>query len=226
MFENYDKKKIAMVLGISFLIIFALFFMFLGTDEDQNVPVVATKYAVQLPDKRFQVPVETVTDDKGYTDKTGDIQYMEGTSWTSFHLSGIYNGERFSKAYYTYDDNGDLEVLMTIDNDLDPNDGVIQGYIVENFENKTPYAYIYLDDDWKKQIGETNIIWGKDLNITKKFEWIEVADGIYMNRIEDDKERFDVLDINNRESGIFVGDFTIEDTKKTSNDKWTAIKFE
>ncbi|MCK4797691.1 MAG: hypothetical protein KAT05_09930, partial [Spirochaetes bacterium] len=40
--------------------------------------------------------------------------------------------------------------------------GVIEGYMVETFENGTPYVYIYLDEDWKKQVGDTNIILGKD----------------------------------------------------------------
>ena len=226
MLENYDKKKIGLVVLSAVFLTIVLFLLFSGSEEPSNVPVIANKHAIQLEDERFYIPVENVTDNKGYTDNTGDIQYMQGSTWTSFHLAGIYKGERFSKAYYVRNENGEFEVLMAIGSDLNPNDGVIQGYIVENFENNTPYAYIYLDEDWRKKIGDTNIIWGKDFDRIKAFEWTKVGDGVYMNRIEDDMARFAAGDINTRESGIFVGDVTLEDTKKDTNGGWTAIKLE
>ena len=173
---------------------------------------------------RFQVPVETVTDNKGYTDNTGDIQYMEGTQWTSFALSGIYKGETFSKAYYIKKANGGYDVPISIGFDMDPTNGVIEGYMVETFITGTPYVYIYLDEDWRKKVGDTNIIWGKDLQYMQEFKWSKVGNGIYMNKIEDDITRFDEIDINSRESGIYVGDFTLEDTKTGVNGDWTAIK--
>ena len=225
MLEEYDKKKVALVAGVIFLLLVVIFVLSGSkSNPDEPVPVIATKYAVQLPDKRFQVPVETVTDNKGYTDNTGDIQYMKGIQWTSFALSGIYKGEIFSKAFYIRKENGEYEVPMSIGFDMDPTNGVIEGYIVENFENNTPYAYIYLDEDWRKKVGDTNIIWGKDLQFIQAFEWTAVGNGVYMNKIEDDIERFDAIDINSRESGIYVGDFTLEDTKTGVNDDWTAIK--
>lgn len=225
MFENYDKKKIVVVVGIVLLIILAIF-IFSGEKNEfvEPVPVIDTKYAVQLPDKRFQVPVEMVTDNKGYTDGTGDIQYMEGTQWTSFVLSGIYKGKTFSKAYYIRKENGGYEVPISIGFDMDPTNGVIEGYMVETFVNGTPHVYIYLDEDWRKKVGDTNIIWGKDLQYIQEFKWSKVADGVYMNKIEDDITRFDEIDINSRESGIYVGDFTLEDTNTGVNGDWTAIK--
>ena len=45
-----------------------------------------------------------------------------------------------------------------------------------------------------------------------------------MNKIKDDIMRFDEMDINSRESGVYVGDFTLEDTKTGVNGDWTAIK--
>ncbi|MCK5474628.1 MAG: hypothetical protein KAI53_04425 [Candidatus Aenigmarchaeota archaeon] len=226
MFEDYDKKKIGLVVLSAVFLIIVLFLIFSSPKEVSNIPVIANKYAVQLEDEQFYIPVDNLTEDKGYVGNTGDIQYMHGSTWTSFHISGIYRGEQFSKAYYVRDENGDYDVLMAIGSGLNPNDGIIQGYIVENFENNTPYAYIYLDEDWRKKVGDTNIIWGKDLDRIKAFEWTKIGNGVYMNRIEDDTARFAADNINIREGGIFVGDITIEDTKEDNNGGWTAIKLE
>lgn len=148
---------------------------------------------------------------------------MEGSQWISFRLSGMYKGERFSKAYYDRHDDGSVDMPMAIRMEMDPTNGVIEGYIVENFVNGTPYAYIYLDEDWRKKFGDTNIIWGKDLQFIQEFEWNKVGDGVYMNKIEDDKERFPE-NLWERTSGIFVGYITLEDTKEEINGPWTAIK--
>ena len=104
---------------------------------------------------------------------------------------------------------------------MNPNYGVVEGYMVETFENGTPYVYIYLDEDWRKQVGDTNIIWGKDLQFIQKYKQINVGKGIYMNKIKDDKERFPE-ELKLRTSGVFVEDITLEDTK-TNSGSWTMI---
>ena len=81
-----------------------------------------------------------------------------------------------------------------------------------------------MDDDWRKKVGDTNIIWGKDLQFIQEFKWSKVGNGVYMNKIKDDIMRFDEMDINSRESGVYVGDFTLEDTKTGVNGDWNAIK--
>ena len=167
-----------------------------------------------------------MTDDKAYTDPTEDVQYREGGIETSFPLMGIYKGVRFSKAHHKWHEDGTFELLMEIGHEMEPNDGVIQGYMVETFENKTPYVYIYLDEDWRKQVGETHIIWGLNLDKIQKFKWSKIGDGIYMNKIMDDINRFNLVDISFRESGVFVGDFTLADVNTDSNGNWIAIKLE
>ena len=47
-----------------------------------------------------------------------------------------------------------------------------------------------------------------------------------MNKIKDDINRFNLVDISFRESGVFVGDFTLADVNTESNGNWTAIKLE
>ena len=181
-------------------------------------------YIIQGDDGKFIIPIERLTDGKAYTDPTEDVQYRGEGSMTSFSLSGIYKGERFSKAHHIWHEDGTYELLMEIGHEMDTKDGVIQGYMVETFENEKPYVYIYLDEDWKQQVGDTNIIWGLDLDNIQEFKWSEVGDGIYMNKIMDDINRFNMDDISYRESGIFVGDITLADIKTDTNGGWTAIK--
>lgn len=165
-----------------------------------------------------------MTDDKAYTDPTEDVQYREDGIETSFPLMGIYRGDIFTKAHYIWHEDATYDLLMEIGHEMDPKDGVVEGYMVETFENKTPYVYIYLDEDWRKKVGDTNIIWGLDLDKIQKYKWSKVGDGIYMNKILDDINRFNMSDISYRKSGVFVGDFTLADVNTDSNGDWTAIK--
>ncbi|MCK5660467.1 MAG: hypothetical protein KAH86_03840 [Methanosarcinales archaeon] len=180
-------------------------------------------YIIQGDDGNFIIPLRRLTDGKAYTDPTEDVQYRDGDIKTSFSLSGIYKGETFSKAHLEWKD-GTPNLLMEIAHEMNPKDGVIEGYMVETFEDGDPYVYIYLDEDWKKQVGDTNIILGLNLDIIQKFEWSEVGDGIYMNKIMDDINRFNMDDIRFRESGVFVGDLTLADITSDSNRDWTAMK--
>ena len=181
-------------------------------------------YIIQGDDGNFIIPIKRLTDGKAYTDPTEDVQYRDGEIKTSFSLKGIYKGETFSKAYYKRQEDGTQKLLMNIGHEMNPKDGVIEGYVVETFEGENPYVYIYLDEDWKKKVGDTNIIWGLNLDNIQKFEWSEVGDGIYMNKIMDDINRFNMDDIRFRESGVFVGDLTLADITSDSNRDWTAMK--
>ena len=191
-----------------------------------NEVVISNNQAIQFDDDKFIIPIERLTDDKAYTDSSEDVQYREGGIETSFPLMGIYKGDGFSKAHHKWHEDGTFELLMEIGHEMEPNDGVIQGYMVETFENKTPYVYIYLDEDWRKKVGDTNIIWGLNLDQIQKYKWSKIGDGIYMNKIMDDINRFNLADISFRESGVFVGDFTLADVNTDSNGDWTAIKLE
>ena len=148
-----------------------------------------------------------------WNDNTGDIQYVEQGQNLAFTHAGMYKGNSFSKTYYNVLEDGTYNVTMAITSQMNPKNGVIEGYMVENFENKTPYVYIYLDEDWRKKVKFTNIIWGKDLQFIKKFEWKKVGDGVYLTKIEDDSKRFPE-DFTKRTSAVFVGDITLDDTKK------------
>lgn len=133
MFENYDKKKNVFVVFSLLLII--LIFVFIGDNDTPNKVVLSNDYAIQFDDDTFIIPIERLTDDKAYTDPTEDVQYREGGIETSFPLLGIYKGEIFTKAYYGRQKDGAMKLLVSIGHGMNPNDGVIEGYMVETFEN-------------------------------------------------------------------------------------------
>lgn len=225
MFEEYDTKKIGIIAGVLVLALVVLFFvLFGGNTSNENKVVLNNDIGVQFEDNRFVIPVEKITNDDAYVDSIGDIQFEKDGDTSVLTLSGMYKGHWFSKSYFDEIKPGEYKYYMGIGHNMIPYDGIIQGYIAESFENDTAYAYIYLDEDWRKQVGETHIIWGKDKQFIKKFAWKKVGKGIYMNKIEDDIERFSKDNPDIRVSGIYVGDFKSLDEITRNDINWTAIR--
>lgn len=155
----------------------------------------------------YTVNVEKATEGKGYYNQNNE-QYKFLSIDTAFSYDGIYQGEIFQGGYA--DENGNI--LIQITQDLIPNDGILQGIIVEKFENKVPIAYIFLDEDWKKQFGNNiNIEWGKTYQNFKAFEFKPVSPGVYMNKIDDDVSRFNE-DYSIKQGGIIVGNIKKSET--------------
>jgi hypothetical protein len=102
---------------------------------------------------------------------------------------------------------------MRITNDLNPNDGIIDGFMTEKKEGGKWIVDIFVDRDWKNQIGETNIFWGTLYGQEKRFVFTEISNGIYHDQIIDDKDRFSE-NVRIRRFGIVVGDLTRTDTSK------------
>ncbi|RLE39577.1 hypothetical protein DRJ17_00050 [Candidatus Woesearchaeota archaeon] len=110
-------------------------------------------------------------------------------------------GFAFGKPFHWYN--------FSLTRELTPNNGISEIYMFETFENRKPYVYIFLDSDWKRDVkGTTLIIYGKNHSIKQPFDFSEnriVADGIYLNKIQDRTERFDTPVITEK---IFVGNVT------------------
>ena len=141
-----------------------------------------------------------------------------------FFLHGVYEGEDFDMIHfkpgffesgiYTNYENlknaPDNYKLMELTKRLDPKDGVIQGFILARRESSKFNFYIYIDEDWKNKLMYTNIIYGEDFYdentlISKNFEFTEIGEGIYMNKIEDNSFWYDQSP---RRGGIVVGKIT------------------
>ncbi len=193
-----NKKAVSIVLILIILIILVIVLVNLPqkiTYSKNPQDWVETKISTKTID------VEQVTEGKGYFN-TNNQQYKFLSINTAFGYDGIYKGLLFKNQYIDFSN----KLLIEITPNLKPNDGVLQGIIVEKFEDGKPVAYIFLDEDWKKQFGDSiNIAWGSDYQNFKKFEFNQIATGIYMDKVDDDINRFSE-DFNIHEGGIMVGD--------------------
>jgi len=163
-----------------------------------------------------EINVEKVTKGKGYFNDINQ-QYDDGDIVTVFGYDGIYDGEFFENDYL--DQNGKL--LLEITPDLNPNDGIMQGIIVESVEDGIFIVNIFLDEDWRKNFGnDINILWGKTYQNKEIFKFNSISDGIYMNEIIDDADRFtENYDL----GGIIVGNIDQEDIKTGNTEGVTII---
>ena len=102
-----------------------------------------------------EVNVNQVSKGKSHIDNLGQqFNDYEKEIRTSFKQEGFYKGNYFTNSYSEKN-----KEVMKITNKINPNNGIIEGYILEIIEDK-PIVYIFLDQDWKEKIGETNIFWG------------------------------------------------------------------
>jgi len=146
--------------------------------------------------------------------------YINGTT-TSFGYEGYYKGNYFTRHYPR-----EAPFLIRVNPEITPNDGVIEGYLVERFINDTYQVFVFLDNDWKQEIPDTNIVWGKDYVFARSFDFSnQISPGIYMDEILDDPRRFG---LNHRVSysAILVGDITQEEAKQGYVEDITAIVFQ
>ena len=90
---------------------------------------------------------------------------------------------------------------------MSPANGIIEGFIVETFEDGIPVAHIFLDEDWKRQLGDTYIYWGASFGQSRQFHFTASEGGIYADAITDEPERFEKAYKLHR-GGIIVGDVT------------------
>ena len=157
-----------------------------------------------------EIDVEQITEGTGFVDAMGQ-QLRAGAIETVFDYEGYYKGNHFKREYK--DENGDIKIR--INPNMNPNDGIIEGFIIEKLEDDKPVAYIFLDEDWKNNMQLTNIFWGKGYEYEKTFTFTLISNGVYMNKIDDDASRFSD-NYRMHAGGIIVGDITrYDDVNKT-----------
>jgi hypothetical protein len=135
---------------------------------------------------------------RAYQDGAKQV-YRDGNIYTSFSQKVIYEGNTEN---YEYSENN--RVFLRFTNDMIPNDGIPEGYILEKFENKKPVAYIFIDEDFADEFDYVNIVWGKNLQYEKEFSFDILGEGIYYDRIEDDINRFSD-NFRSHSGGIYAG---------------------
>ncbi len=123
--------------------------------------------------------------------------------------SGIYRGFPFGVAHFVGND-----TLISIGPEMDPYDGIIEGFILGKYEDEDFVFYIFLDEDWKQNIEYTNILYANDLDNPqiREFDFSDNVKGIYIDKIEGD---FDWFLSSPRKGGIYVGELTLDTLELT-----------
>lgn len=212
------NKKILTGVALILLIIAGIFF-FRGKGEAVYSDNPETWFEGKGSGRQY-INVDKVTKGTGWDEEDQIYAIFDGVK-TVFPYEGFYQGEYFEKQMI--ENNRDIK--MKISSTLDNNDGIIEGYIVERKVNESLEVFIFLDQDWKNLIPQTNIIWGEGYSKTKPFIFNEVSDGVYMDRIIDDSERFDFNYLQSN-TGIIVGDVTQEKVLNGITAGVTAIIFQ
>jgi len=152
-----------------------------------------------------EINVDSATKGKGYLNSIGQ-QYRDKDISTVFELEGYYKGDYFAERFVK-----DGKIKMKLGPEMNPNDGIIEGFMTEKKENGKWKVDIFVDEDWKQQVGKTNIHWGIMYKQEKTFLFNEISKGIYHDQIIDDEDRLD-FNARLRTFGIIAGDITKQDT--------------
>jgi hypothetical protein len=143
----------------------------------------------------------------------------------SFFYSGLYQGIGFKDVYV--DEQFEVDsansslgakkelvsnyVKMQIGKDMYPGDGVVEAFVLGKEENEDFVFYLFVDSDFKEQLGFVNILWGDDfadlstLHI-RPYDFSKVKDGIYIDKLTGDIDWFVQEPI---KGGIVVGEITV-----------------
>lgn len=167
-----------------------------------NKVVINNSVIIQHSDGTATIPIKNITKNKAINIRTGD----KLTNNIEYEVNGIKIGFKnygyglypYIKSYVTNTEViiNNTQVNINIGPNMNPYDNVIEGFMFYDFlPNGTVLVYIYVDEDWKKRIKPTKIVWGKNDNwnnptFSKKFNFHKVADGIYRDIITDDPNRW------------------------------------
>ena len=119
-----------------------------------------------------------------------------------FFSHGYYKGNYFDQAFIFpevaaraanvsperqlefLEQNAEIKISPT----MDPNDGVMNAFVLGRVEGNEFVFYIYLDEDWKRQMPTTYMMWGDDFEnpdyvSLREFSFKDSIQGIYVERI-------------------------------------------
>jgi len=207
-----NKKWVILGVVVLVLLIIVYFIARPGVEKPEE-------WVKELPTGVQEINVSKVTRGAGFTNAEG-LQYDDGKILTAFGYDGMYNGIYFPSQTY-FDEMGEPKLKITTD--LNPNNGIPEGWIAEYIKGREVTAYIFIDEDWRNQIGDTNIIWGSELQFIKKFVYNPLSTGVYMDSIIDDPARFNE-DYTESDGGIVVGNANSENALYDNWEGTTVIR--
>jgi hypothetical protein len=215
-----NKKILLFGIGLILLIVIVSVFYLSKPKEGPYYSDKPSEWIVAVDVSTKEIDVNQVSKGQALDNNRDMYFYINGTT-TSFEYEGYYKGKYFTRHFP-----GEEPFLIRINPEMKPADGVMEGYLVERFINDTYQVFIFLDNDWKQEIPDTNIVWGKDYVFARPFDFSnEISPGLYMDEILDDPRRFGW---NHRVSysAILVGDITQEEAKQGYVEDITAIVFQ
>lgn len=221
-----DKKRVVIIALIVIILILAYLFWpkkETAVQEDMiysNYPPDWVEPLTETHDnKNTKINVAEATE--GFGDFIVDQErYVDvDNKIISLFYGGSYNGEVFNNIYYDLNDN----IKMRIWDNMNPNDGIIEGFGLFKKENDNFVLYLFVDDDWKKQSnGNINIIWGNNItdkgNLnSKKFDFSNEKDGVYIDKITQEVSWF--AEQNPVVGRLFFGELSLDDVKSSNYQK-------
>lgn len=198
-----ERKRFFMI-WISLLVIVILVLIIINIPKKENID--NPKTWVKTKGFEKEIDVEKATQGQSYFNRDAGQQYKTETIGTAFDLEGWYKGNYFKREYIENN-----RIIMRINNEMKPNDGIIEGFVMEKIENNVPYIYVFLDEDWKNNVENTYVYWGEFYENKKEFDFSSpLSSGIYMNMVKDDETRFQ-NDYGLHLGGVYVGDLREDD---------------
>jgi len=207
-----DKKKVMKyILIVFFSYILISFFVIIiknqykETSEYRDNP----KNWVSKKGDIVSIDVSKISD--AYMEYHGTLQqFNDGELNTAFYTEGWYNGNYFTSIYK---ENG--IALLRVGTELNSNDGVLDVFISEVFEDGNPYFDVFLDEKWKEDFDKVNLWYGAEFEHYAKFDFStanEIKKGVYHNRIGDDINRFSIgSDPVQHNGGLLLGNLHRDD---------------
>jgi hypothetical protein len=177
------------VLLISFIFLFAYYKLttkqYNSQDLFSNEP---SKWVVAEDNNQTSIDVAKISKGNSYIEgKSQFYNVPEGGFITVFELNGYYNGSYFDSEF-AYGN----KTLMRVSKTMKPDDGVIEGFIVErinDYKTNNISAFIFVDSDWKKAMPNTKVFFGQSYQYYTDYIFNEISPGIYMFEIYDDPQR-------------------------------------
>ncbi|MBD3310678.1 hypothetical protein GF351_05675 [Candidatus Woesearchaeota archaeon] len=230
---SIDKKMLRNI-GIAvavLLVAWCAYAIFLNTNVPDDVP----EYYSTEPESWIRhdidyeqvnesvIDIEKATQGRSSADEIHQ-RYAVHEGIVGFYYYGAYKGETFQTAYVPegiynqslelpHDEAEELledHIRMRISNVMHPGDGVIEGIIVARLEGVELSFHVFVDEDWKKQVKDTNIIIGENLQYedslsTQMFRYDQHKDGVYFQEVKGEMSWFRT---NPRRAGVVVGNLT------------------
>lgn len=183
-------------------------------------------YAV-YDDGSVEVNGSGVMQESGYVQDDNTFQVIYGQYMTAFDLIGTYNQSTFY--YGSYEEDG--RTYMSLDPHLDPDDGVLDGYMIGRLtgpsDAPTMVVEIYMDQEFRAAVDDPKlVVWnqGPDVIRTYELDMEEVARGVFhMTYNETSTTRF-LPSEEPSAANIFVGEVDKRDGDVWGGDIWMGLE--